>query len=172
MSALNFVTGDATRPALRGGRAGPGVIAHVVNDKPAWGRGFVLALSAVYKEPEAAYRADPPRLGSVRIVQVSRQLYVANLCAQRGLPGRDNPQPLNMPALEGTLLTLRDFARREGASIHLPGSERASPAATGRTSRPCWRRTSGGSTSPSTTCRNHSSDLACSPPPGQPISAP
>lgn len=119
-TGLNFVTGDATRPDLRGRPAGPGVIAHVVNDRPAWGRGFVLALSAAYKEPEAAYRADPPRIGSVRIVQVSRQLYVANLCAQSGLPGRDNPRPLDMLALESTLLTLRDFARREGASVHLP----------------------------------------------------
>jgi O-acetyl-ADP-ribose deacetylase (regulator of RNase III) len=50
--AITYLIGDATAP---GGR-GPGVIAHVCNDSGGWGKGFVLAVSRRWPEPEAAYR--------------------------------------------------------------------------------------------------------------------
>ncbi|GHA76937.1 Appr-1-p processing protein [Streptomyces termitum] len=52
MREIAYVRGDATAPRGRGTR----IIAHVCNDRGGWGKGFVLALSRRWPEPEAAYR--------------------------------------------------------------------------------------------------------------------
>src|SRR5688500_13345662 len=49
---IKYIKGDATRPA----RPGNKIIVHVCNDIGGWGRGFVMALSARWKEPEQSYR--------------------------------------------------------------------------------------------------------------------
>ena len=78
---LQYVTGDATDPIGNG----PKVIAHVCNDVGGWGRGFVLALSAKWSEPEAVYRKWAAEggaefaLGQVRFVSVDQDLWVANM---------------------------------------------------------------------------------------------
>ncbi|XXU05921.1 hypothetical protein WMF40_38440 [Sorangium sp. So ce854] len=53
MNVIDYRTGDATEPA----GAGPRIICHVCNDIGGWGRGFVVALSKKWPEPEARYRA-------------------------------------------------------------------------------------------------------------------
>ena len=53
MPEITFVRGDATTPSGKG----PKIIAHVCNDIGGWGKGFVLALSRRWPEPERAYRA-------------------------------------------------------------------------------------------------------------------
>lgn len=50
---ISYVIGDATDPP----RDRPGIIAHVCNDIGAWGKGFVLALSRRWKQPEQDFRA-------------------------------------------------------------------------------------------------------------------
>jgi hypothetical protein len=50
--AISYVIGDATEVDGRG----PVVIAHVCNGSGGWGKGFVLAISCRWPEPEAAYR--------------------------------------------------------------------------------------------------------------------
>ncbi|MFJ6385555.1 hypothetical protein ACIQI7_36810, partial [Kitasatospora sp. NPDC092039] len=52
MGEITYVRGDATTPQGKGVK----VIAHVCNDLGGWGKGFVLALSRRWPEPEAAYR--------------------------------------------------------------------------------------------------------------------
>lgn len=52
-TVISYVTGDATHPHGQG----PKVICHVCNDIGGWGRGFVLALSRRWPQPEADYRA-------------------------------------------------------------------------------------------------------------------
>ncbi len=52
MTAIEYVSGDATRPVGDGCK----VIVHICNDRGGWGKGFVLALSKRWKQPEAAYR--------------------------------------------------------------------------------------------------------------------
>jgi O-acetyl-ADP-ribose deacetylase (regulator of RNase III) len=52
MTDIAYIKGDATCPQARG----PKVIAHVCNDRGRWGKGFVLAVSARWPEPERAYR--------------------------------------------------------------------------------------------------------------------
>jgi hypothetical protein len=52
MGALDVAPGDATAPQ----GTGPKVIAHVCDDMGGWGKGFVVALSKRWPEPEAAYQ--------------------------------------------------------------------------------------------------------------------
>lgn len=122
------VVGDATRPRL----AGPVVIAHVVNDQGAWGRGFVVAVSERWPGPERAYRrwyrdgrlADgtPFELGQVQLLTVASDAdapwWVANLLAQRGL-GRAR-SPLDLSALTASLDRLARFAYRQQATVVCP----------------------------------------------------
>jgi hypothetical protein len=63
------------------------------NDEGGWGRGFVLALSRRWSEPERRYRAwargeedsAPFALGQVQLVPVEESLWVANLIGQHGI---------------------------------------------------------------------------------------
>lgn len=50
MLPLRIIAGDATVPQAKG----PKLIAHVCNDRGGWGKGFVLAVSARWPEPERA----------------------------------------------------------------------------------------------------------------------
>jgi len=52
MTVLRFIKGDATSPQAKGVK----IIAHICNDLGKWGKGFVMAVSARWPEPEAAYR--------------------------------------------------------------------------------------------------------------------
>lgn len=59
MIPITYLIGDATEPIMPPGhkpRKDWRIIAHVCNDIGAWGKGFVLALSARDKRPEEAYR--------------------------------------------------------------------------------------------------------------------
>ena len=49
---LRIIRGDATSPQAKG----PKIIAHICNDLGGWGKGFVLAISRRWPEPERAYR--------------------------------------------------------------------------------------------------------------------
>ncbi|MBW3598142.1 MAG: Appr-1-p processing protein, partial [Planctomycetes bacterium] len=85
--SIQYLKGDATAPA----GSGPTIIAHICNDSGGRGRGFVLAISARWPQPEARYRewhkagADAGfRLGAVQLVQVGESAWVANMVAQAG----------------------------------------------------------------------------------------
>src|SRR5205823_6841477 len=52
MAGITYLKGDATCPQAKGVK----IICHVCNDIGGWGKGFVLALSKRWSEPEAAYR--------------------------------------------------------------------------------------------------------------------
>lgn len=86
-----YVTGDATQPQAAGRR----IIVHVCNDVGKWGRGFVLALSQRWPEPEKRYRSwaegedsTPFELGAVQFVPVALDLWVANLLRAACCPSR------------------------------------------------------------------------------------
>lgn len=108
---------------------GPRIIAHLCNDAGGWGRGFVLALSKRWKEPERAFRdwarqgvwqGEPYGLGGAQMVEVAAQLWVANLVAQRGIRSQEGVPPIRYGALETCLDKLQGFARPRAASLHLP----------------------------------------------------
>ncbi|MER7750728.1 macro domain-containing protein [Kitasatospora sp. NPDC097643] len=124
MAGITYVRGDATTPQAKGVK----VIAHVCNDLGGWGKGFVLALSRRWPEPEAAYRRwhrerakNDFGLGSVQLVQVEQYVWVANLVGQRGIrTGRSTGAPVRYEAIDTALAALGDRAVELGASVHMP----------------------------------------------------
>ena len=118
--ALSYLTGDATAPS--GGR--PAVIAHVCNDSGGWGKGFVLAISRRWPEPEAAYRGWARSgqgfgLGMIQLVKVEEQLQVANMVAQHSYVSRANPVAIRYDAL-GQCLSALAGRIEERTVIHMP----------------------------------------------------
>lgn len=122
--SITYLRGDATAPQGKGVR----IVAHVCNDLGGWGKGFVLALSRRWAEPEAAYRrwhreraGNDFGLGAVQLVQVESYLWVANMVGQRGVrTGRSTGVPVRYEAIDTALATLGGEARRLGASVHMP----------------------------------------------------
>ncbi|WP_438311958.1 macro domain-containing protein [Streptomyces sp. HUAS TT3] len=123
MTALRIIAGDATSPQAKG----PKIIAHVCNDIGGWGKGFVLALSKRWPEPEADYRAwhrgragSDFGLGAVRLVRVKDDTWVANMVGQRGIRTGSAGVPIRYDALERCLAALAGYAVELGASVHMP----------------------------------------------------
>ncbi|MGQ4385803.1 macro domain-containing protein [Streptomyces sp. SAS_270] len=123
MSEITYVRGDATVPLGKGVK----VIAHVCNDIGGWGKGFVLALSRRWPEPEAAYRAwhrgraaNDFGLGAVQLVRAERYVWVANMVGQRGIRTGSKGVPVRYEAIDAALTELADRATELGASVHMP----------------------------------------------------
>ena len=118
--AISYLIGDATAPEGRG----PSVIAHVCNDAGGWGKGFVLAISRRWPEPEAAYRrwtrsGQEFGLGMVQLVEVEDHLSVANMVAQHGYVSPANPVAIRYDALAQCLSKLAGRIE-QGTIIHMP----------------------------------------------------
>ncbi|MBU2664173.1 macro domain-containing protein [Actinoplanes bogorensis] len=124
MKELRIIRGDATSPQAKG----PKVIAHVCNDLGGWGRGFVLAISKRWPEPERAFRQwhrerarNDFGLGATQLVQVRPDLWVANMVGQRGIRvARRGPAPVRYEAVEKGLAAVAGHAEGLGASVHMP----------------------------------------------------
>ncbi|MFI6876931.1 macro domain-containing protein [Streptomyces sp. NPDC050400] len=123
MSEITYVRGDATVPSGRG----PRLIVHVCNDIGGWGKGFVLALSRRWPEPEKAYRrwhreraTNDFGLGAVQFVQVESYLWVANLVGQRGIRTGSKGVPVRYEAIAEGLTAVAAKAAELGASVHMP----------------------------------------------------
>lgn len=121
VAMITYLKGDATVPQAKG----PKVIAHVCNDRGGWGKGFVLAISARWSEPEADYRAwanrGPDfRLGETRLVQVKPDTWVANMIAQWGYKTGSKGPPIRYEALLRCFQQLAPQAVARKASIHMP----------------------------------------------------
>lgn len=127
---IQYVNGDAAKDPKQG------IIAHIVNNRSAWGKGFVLALSNRWPvdlkkgSPEWCYRGgcDSYDLGDIQMVSVPETgLFVCNMFAQKdfrelkqghtslGLPN------LNYSSLYECLLRLRvECGNMGNPSIHMP----------------------------------------------------
>ena len=116
------MTGDATAPV----GDGPKVIVHVCNDLGKWGKGFVLAISRRWKEPERLYKAafdlvPTPVLGDVQFVSVAETIVVANLIGQHGVATRSTKAPpVRYEAIRAGLAKIAAHARASSASVHMP----------------------------------------------------
>lgn len=120
LASLRIIRGDATHPE----GTGPRIIGHICNDAGGWGRGFVVAVSARWPQPEREYRRwhfDRVgfQLGAVQLVKVEPDLWVANMIGQRGFRGGDRP-PIRYEAVAQCLTILAGYALELGASVHLP----------------------------------------------------
>jgi O-acetyl-ADP-ribose deacetylase (regulator of RNase III) len=119
---VRYITGDATAPV----GDGPKVIVHVCNDLGKWGKGFVLAVSRRWKEPERVYKASfdavaPPALGDVQFVPVEGAIVVANLIGQHGVATRATKMPpVRYESIRSGLAKIAAHARASGASVHMP----------------------------------------------------
>lgn len=121
--AIDYRTGDATQPI----GSDPKIIAHVCNDIGGWGRGFVMALSNRWPEPERKYRewyaerrSNDFGLGAVQLVTVDNGLWVANMIGQRDVRRVDGVPPIRYDALAECLGRLAEHAVERTASVHMP----------------------------------------------------
>lgn len=123
---ITYLIGDATHPIGDGHK----VIAHVCNDLGGWGAGFVLALDKVSFNPHRSYvhwarEGYDFELGAVQYVPIFStttvdNITVANMVAQRGYKGPDNPRPLSYSALVRCLIKVGHWAKLHDASVHMP----------------------------------------------------
>jgi len=120
---IRYIKGDATSPQAKGIK----IIAHICNDLGGWGKGFVLAISKRWKEPELEYRKwhrekakNNFALGNIQIVQVEKYVYVANMIGQRGMKTGSHGVPIRYEAVYECLKKLAGIARKQNASVHMP----------------------------------------------------
>lgn len=89
------------------------VVAHIVNNAGAFGRGFAAAVRDKWPHVRTHYLANFGyfRLGEVlfKDAEADGSVVVANLFAQDGLPSRDNPQPIRYGALREALEEVADI---------------------------------------------------------------
>ncbi len=100
---------------------------HICNDLGGWGKGFVLAISKRWKEPEIAYRKwhrekahNDFKLGAVQIIPVDTYIYVANMVAQKGMKTGSQGPPIRYEAVKECLTDIAAEAKLLDASVHMP----------------------------------------------------
>jgi O-acetyl-ADP-ribose deacetylase (regulator of RNase III) len=123
MSAIDYLKGDATCPQAKGVK----LICHICNDSGGWGKGFVLAISRRWEQPERAYREwyngraeNDFGLGAVQFVQVEPYTWVANMVAQRGTKRGSKGPPIRYEAVAECLEKVAQKATELKASLHMP----------------------------------------------------
>ena len=124
MKSIVYIKGDATAPVGDGHK----VIVHVCNDFGKWGKGFVLAISKRWKEPEKVYKAayasdsNPPGLGDVQFVKAEDGITIANMIGQHGIKKSNSKAeaPIRYPAIKQGLETITKYALEHNSSIHMP----------------------------------------------------
>ncbi|MEU2109568.1 macro domain-containing protein [Streptomyces sp. NPDC019507] len=123
MKGITYVRGDATAPHGKGVK----LIAHVCNDLGGWGKGFVVAVSRRWPEPEKAYRrwhreraGNDFGLGAVQFVRVGPYVWVANMVGQRGMRPGSKGVPVRYEAIDTALGAVAAKAAELGASVHMP----------------------------------------------------
>ena len=122
--SIAYLSGDATRPNATGQK----IIVHICNDIGKWGKGFVLAISKRWKQPETVYKdafkgADKPALGDVQIIPVENDIVVANIIGQHGVRSLRNttaPAPVRYEAIKKGLQAIADYALQHNATVHMP----------------------------------------------------
>lgn len=120
---INYVVGDATKPQASGAK----IIAHICNDVGAWGKGFVLTISRRWSEPEQMYRKwyrerddNDFGLGAVQLVQVTDEIMVVNMVAQKGISRGKGGPPIRYEAVDACLKSVANKAIQLNASVHMP----------------------------------------------------
>jgi len=141
---IKFIMGDATNPL--GSKTK--IIVHICNDVGEWGKGFVMAISKKWKQPETEYRKwyknkegiqteivqferlkirdrysneKQFQLGNVQFVKVTEDIWVANIIAQRDIVSdKDGLPPIRYSFVSECLERVREFAKKNKASIHMP----------------------------------------------------
>ena len=122
MNEINYLKGDATAPIGEGNK----IIVHICNDIGGWGKGFVLAISKKWKQPEREYRnwhksQDDFELGKVQFVQVEDDVWVANLIEQHKIKRDEKGNaPIRYAAIKQGIVEVARLAKKLNATIHMP----------------------------------------------------
>lgn len=118
---LTFVHGDATEPRGRG----PRLVAHIVNDRtPNWGGGFAKQVRTKWNFVQNDFRrwaAEGERnlsLGNTHITDVSQDLSIVHMVAQRGYGPSIRPR-IRYAALRECLEKLAGLAEMRNATVHM-----------------------------------------------------
>lgn len=105
----------------------PKIIAHVVNDQGGFGAGVALGLAQTYPTVKRSYRewycgnaAVPFKLGEVQYVDVTSNLFIANMLCQKGYISDENPHPFNFLAFHQAFNNVLNLAYANGLSVHMP----------------------------------------------------
>ena len=121
--SIKYLKGDATSPQAKGNK----LICHVCNDLGGWGKGFVLAISKRWSEPEKDYRnwhrhraKNDFALGNVRFIDVGNYIVVGNMVAQRGMKTGSNGPPIRYDSVRDCLAKVAEKAADIKASVHMP----------------------------------------------------
>lgn len=122
MKKINYLKGDATNPQTEGNK----IITHICNDIGGWGKGFVMAISKRWKQPEAEYRewfksGESFSLGEIQIIKVEEETWVCNMIGQhRTITSSKGISPIRYEAVEKCLEKLALEALQLNAEIHMP----------------------------------------------------
>lgn len=122
-NTITYIKGDATVPQAKGVK----IIAHICNNIGGWGKGFVVAVSKRWEQPEKEYRLwhrnraqNNFKLGNIQLVQVNEYTYVANMIGQQGIKTGSKGVPIRYEAVESCLQQLTQEAISLNASVHMP----------------------------------------------------
>lgn len=128
MSEIKYLVGDATRPEIPEDEGG--IICHICNDIGGWGRGFVMALSKRWPDPEDMYRRWHNgefekdgltfALGNVQVIEVEDSMYVANMVAQHNVVWAGDIPPIRYDRVRQCLLKVAKACEKLDASVHMP----------------------------------------------------
>ena len=87
----------------------------------------MLAISRRWPQPERAYRqwhrdraTNDFGLGAVQIIQVSPDMWVANMVSQHGMRTGSQGPPIRYDAVDRCLTAVGDSALSLGATVHMP----------------------------------------------------
>lgn len=123
---MQYIKGDATRPIGQDNK----LIIHICNNINRWGRGFVTALSAKWPKTKKDYHnwmqgninnAPKAKLGQVQFINVTKDIYVANMIAQHGIRPINGVPPIRYESLKECLQTVRSWlSHQNNFSVHMP----------------------------------------------------
>lgn len=115
---IKYIKGDATHPIGEGNK----LIIHCCNDIGVWGAGFVLALSARWKQPEKEYLKVKPnyQLGDVQFVWCEPDIWVCNMIGQHGVGLNQSIPPIRYNAIKDCLTKVNEWCKINNATIHCP----------------------------------------------------
>lgn len=120
-NAINYILGDATVP--RG--AGTKIIGQIVNSGAALGAGFGRAMAKNWPASGQALRHWKEnhttfRLGESKLTELSDDVYVFQMLAQKGVTSTEKSIGLKYSALRKCLAQLAAAAENLHASVHMP----------------------------------------------------
>ncbi|WP_051887163.1 macro domain-containing protein [Chryseobacterium piperi] len=119
---IQYLKGDAICPKTEGNK----IIAHICNDMGGWGKGFVLAISKKWKDPEKEYRnwyksGINFSLEEIQLINVGSELWIVNMIGQHKVnTNSEGIPPIRYEAVEECLRKLSAEAIDLKSSVHMP----------------------------------------------------